>query len=71
MPEVLRPGRAGLPALRRIGAEVMGVSPQVKLFKCGNCKRRFNNPATHVCKVKVSASPMARAAKAKKKKGWG
>jgi hypothetical protein len=47
----------------------MGVKPTIKIFRCSNCRRSYNNPATHVCKVKVSASPMARAAKAKKKKG--
>lgn len=49
----------------------MGLEPQLKLFKCGSCKRRYSNPLTHVCKTKISRSPMARQAKPKKKKGWG
>jgi hypothetical protein len=46
----------------------MGIDPQIKLFRCGNCKRRYNNPATHVCVIRASRSPQARQAKAKKKK---
>lgn len=36
-----RAGCAGLSG-RSTG---MGIDPQLKLFKCGNCGRRFNNPA--------------------------
>ena len=39
----------------------MPFSPKVKLIKCGNCGRMYNNPFTHVCKVKfgkpVKAKP--------------
>ena len=45
----------------------MGVSPQIRVFKCGNCGRRHNNPATHVCVIKVSRSPQAKAARRKKR----
>lgn len=37
----------------------MGLSPQVsgpklKIFRCKRCKKRHNNPLTHVCKVRFN-----------------
>jgi len=33
----------------------VAIKPQVKIkvFKCGTCKKRHNNPLTHVCKIRM------------------
>lgn len=43
----------------------MGIKPKVtiKLVKCGNCGRSYNNPFTHVCKLKVSKAGQRRVQK--------
>lgn len=48
----------------------MGLKPKVtvKLIKCGNCGRSYNNPLTHVCRVKFSQAGSKKVAKPKGKR---
>jgi len=29
----------------------------IKLIKCGTCKKSYNNPLTHVCKIRMDKPP--------------
>lgn len=46
----------------------MPFKPQVKLIKCGTCGRRYNNPLTHVCRVKFTQAGAKKMAKPKGKR---
>ena len=51
----------------------MGFKPKisVQLVTCGTCKKTYNNPFTHVCKINLSGSAKktTNARKAANKKG--
>jgi hypothetical protein len=62
-------------AVRQVGGgqavekeAVMGWKPKVtvKLIKCGTCGRSYNNPLTHVCKIRLDR-PARRRGKAKRR----
>jgi hypothetical protein len=48
----------------------MPFKPKIKvsLAKCGNCGRSYNNPLNHICVVRASRSPQAKASKKKGRK---
>lgn len=37
----------------------------IKLVKCASCGKSYNNPLNHVCIVRASRSPQAKAARRK------
>ena len=39
---------------------------KITLFTCGKCKKGYNNPATHVCKVSFTQAGKAKIAGVKR-----